>query len=91
MTVPRVRSSDTCATFPVTGALTTMQVIEACMAPTTWCVGRHWQPTGSGTGFSSANTQQLGRSLCLPTHLAPCRQRNERHQPPETPWDMSHG
>lgn len=29
-TVPRVRSSETCATLPVTGALTTMQVMEAC-------------------------------------------------------------
>lgn len=29
VTVPNVRSNDTCATLPVTGALTTMHVMEA--------------------------------------------------------------
>lgn len=66
-TVPRVRSSETCATLPVTGALTTMQVMEACN------MQRHalaYVCTVSCLDARSAG--KVHAVTCGLTHFAPC-------------------
>ena len=72
MTVPRVRSRDTCATFPVTGALTTMQVIDACRNTTPRSSARHETRCIGLDVIHSEHAAPGGCPLHLPTHLAPC-------------------
>ena len=67
MTVPMVRSRDTCATLPVTGALTTMHVIDACEATAGPCQSAY-PPLNGGPNISIATMRRLGyvHCICLP-------------------------